>query len=84
MKPVLVASIAIGDPEDPVVYAGFAIAAWEKTPEAKRLQEHRMSPTMWNLGKDTHSYSQTVDLWCETYDPEDLAMAKLSGVLDIK
>lgn len=80
MKPVLVASIPIGDPDDPVIYAGFAIAAWEKTPEAARLKEYRMSPTMWKLGMTVQC--QTVDLWCEKYTAEDLALARLSGVLD--
>lgn len=74
------ASIAIGDPDDPVIYAGFAIAAWEKTAEAARLREYRMSPTMWKLGMSLQS--QTVDLWCETYDAEDLAMARLAGILE--
>jgi hypothetical protein len=82
MKSIRVARLRIGDVEDPVIYAGFAIAAWEKTDQARTLKEFRMSPTMWNLGLDSSTMGHTVDLWCETYEPEDLAMARLSGVLD--
>lgn len=82
MKPVLVDRISIGDPEDPVIYAGFAIAAWEKSARAVQLKESGLEPTMWKLGRNPAQFSQTVDLWCEEYDPEDLALARLSGILD--
>lgn len=81
MKPVLVDRIPIGDPEDPVVYAGFAIAAWEKTVKAIQLKESGLEPTMWKIGLAQNQFSQTVDLWCEEYQKEDLILAQLAGLI---
>ena len=74
-----VGSLDIGDPDDPVIYAGIAIGDWQRTDEARRLTEAGLAPTLWRLG--VNGYSQTVELWCEEYDPEDLAIARLSGLI---
>jgi len=81
VKSVLLARIPIGDPDDPVVYAGFAIHEWQQGEQAQQLLKYNLAPTMWKIGIDPSQFSQTVDLWCESYDPDDLALARLSGIL---
>jgi hypothetical protein len=82
VKPVKVASLRIGDVEDVGIYAGFAIAEWEKTETSQALKRLNVAPTVWRSGGDPVSYGVVIDLWCEEYDPEDMAMARLCGLIN--
>lgn len=82
MKPICVGRIPIGDVDDPEIFAGFAIADWEKTKKSKKLKEYRMYPTVWKIGLvNMHHHGYTVDLWCEEYQDEDLMLAQLAGLI---
>lgn len=82
VKPVLVARLSLGDVDDPVVFAGFIISEWEKTARARALKDHNLNPTMWRLGAFDPSFlSQNLELWCEDYDPEDVVLARLAGLI---
>lgn len=82
VAPVKIASLAMGDVDDVAIYAGFAIAEWQKSDVAQRLKKLNIEPHMWKYGPTMYHYGMTVDLWCENYEPEDMAVAKLSGLLD--
>jgi hypothetical protein len=82
VRPVKLASIKMGDVDDVGVYAGFAIHEWQQSDVAQKLKKLNIEPQMWKSGADIHSYGITVDLWCEEYDPEDMALARLTGLLD--
>ncbi len=82
VRPVKLASLKMGDVDDVGVYAGFAIAEWEKSDTAKRLKKLNIEPQMWKSGADANTFGIVVDLWCEDYDPEDMAIARLTGLVD--
>lgn len=72
----------MGDVDDIAVYAGFAISEWQKTDAAQRLKRLNIEPQMWKSGADPYTFGIAVDLWCEEYNPEDMAIARLSGLVD--
>lgn len=82
MKSILLTRIFIGDCDDPVIYAGFAIHEWQQSEQAQQFLKYNLTPTMWKIGTDPSQFSQTVELWCEEYDPKDLVLARLAGILD--
>ena len=82
VRPVKLASIKMGDVDDVGVYAGFAIDKWQQSDAAQKLKKLNIEPQMWKSGADRYSYGITVELWCEEYSPEDMALARLTGLLD--
>lgn len=82
VKPVLLASLPMGDVDDVGVYAGFAIAEWEKSEVAQKLEKLNIKPQMWKTSTAPHTFGISVDLWCEEYEPEDMAIARLTGLLN--
>lgn len=82
VRPVKLVSIRMGDVDDVGVYAGFAIHEWQQSEVAQKLKKLNIEPQMWKSGADMQSYGITIDLWCEEYDSEDMALARLTGLLD--
>lgn len=81
-SPVKIASLSMGDVDDIAIYAGFAIAEWQKSEVAQRLKKLNIEPQVWKSGPTSYDYGIIVDLWCEEYEPEDMAMARLCGLID--
>lgn len=77
--PIRVATIRLSDVDDVAVYAGFAISEWEKTELAQGLKKYNVYPTLWRSRADPNSFGISIDLICEEYAPEDLALAQLAG-----
>jgi hypothetical protein len=82
-RPVKLTTISMGDVDDLAIYAGFAIASWQKTEQAVALEKLNIKPTMWKSGPAHYDYSVTIDVWCEEYNAEDMALARLCGLVDL-
>lgn len=83
VRPVKIATLRMGDVDDVAVYAGFAIHDWQQSAMAQNLKKLNIEPQMWKTGGvDAYTYGIIVELWCEEYAPEDMALARLTGLID--
>lgn len=85
MEEVLIKIINMGDPDDWDLYAQMAIQEWVKTDEYKRIQSFGLEANSYKY-HDQNTWGGDFNLsgcgvYCSTYDPESLMLAKLAGVI---
>lgn len=78
---VIVHKFCLGDVEDPCLLATMFITTdFPKKPEGKQLAEFNLDPTSYRLCPYVESYGYQVEVICDQADPEDVYLARLSGL----
>ena len=62
-------SFAMGDVEDPYVYAGFPIGEWQQTEMGKWVMEHVTEPPQFHIEPDVRNFGYRVVI-TGNLDPE--------------
>lgn len=55
-KTVTVYKFSVGDVEDPDLYAGQPLWAWQESEQGKWVMEHSVEPPVWHRNLDMSSY----------------------------
>ena len=67
---IIAHQFALGDVEDPEVYAAQPIYEWEQTEQGKWLKEHSYKQMEWKIAinYDTYGYKVIISAWLEDKD----------------
>ena len=71
----------VGDADDTGVAAEVVIEEWMQSEQAQGLKQLNILPTHRTCNADPISYSWRLQIWCDSYDPDDLTLARLAGLV---
>tara|TARA_Y200000002_G_scaffold376326_1_gene380007 strand:- start:2040 stop:2306 length:267 start_codon:yes stop_codon:yes gene_type:complete len=85
MTPVLIKLINMGDPDDWDLYAQQAVSSWIETDEYKKIQSFGLTADSYKY-HDENNWGGNYNLsgcgvYCDSYDPKNLTLALLAGVI---
>ena len=85
MEEVLIKILNMGDPDDWDLYANLAIGQWIKSDEYAKIKAYGLTAQSYKY-LEQNSWGGDYNLsgcgvYCLDYDPKDLMMAKLAGVI---
>lgn len=73
---MILATIKIGDCEDPVLYAAEPIYKWQNTEAGKWCMEHSVEELTWHTKFDHHTYGYIVQITGK-FKPDDELIYRL-------
>lgn len=78
---LLLAQMMIGDADDTGIFAEAVVDEWLQGEQAQGLKQLNILPTRRTCNADPVYYGWRLQIWCDNYDPDDLTLARLAGLL---